>query len=280
MPKTFYITTPLYYVNAPPSWGAYTTIVADAISRYKKMMGFDVCLLTGTDEHGHKIERAASDQGLSPKELADRVAAQYLELWKKLGIEYDAFIRTTEPRHYAAVGEVYRRAKANGFVYKGEYSGWYCVHCNTYAPETDPTTPAKCPDCGRPTEWISEESYFFRLSAFQDRLIDLYEKNPDFIRPESRRNEILSFVRSGLKDLSISRSKFRWGVPVPDDPAHVLYVWFDALDGYLSGIGFGPKPDDLFAHTWPADVHLMAKEIVRFHAVYWPAFLMASDLPV
>ena len=278
MPKTFYITTPLYYVNAPPSWGAYTTIVADAISRYKRMMGFEVCLLTGTDEHGQKIERAAVKQGISPKELADRVAAQYVDLWKRLGIEYDEFIRTTEPRHYAAVGEVYRRAKANGFVYKGEYSGWYCVDCNTYAPETDPAVPAKCPDCGRQTEWISEESYFFKLSAFQDRLLEFYEKNPDFIRPETRRNEITAFVRGGLKDLSISRSKFRWGVPVPDDPGHVFYVWFDALTGYLSGVGLGGKQDQ-FTRTWPADVHLVGKEIVRFHTVYWPAFLMAFDLP-
>jgi len=280
MPKTFYITTPLYYVNAPPSWGTYTTIVADAISRYKKMMGFDVCLLTGTDEHGQKIERAAVEQGITPKQLADRVAGQYEDLWKRLGIEYDEFIRTTESKHYAAVGEVYRRAKANGFVYKGQYSGWYCVHCNTYAPETDPTTPAKCPDCGRPTEWISEESYFFKLSAFQEKLLDLYEKNPGFIRPESRRNEVISFVRSGLKDLSISRSKFKWGVPVPDDPAHVFYVWFDALTGYLSGVGFGPQSQERFAKLWPPAVHLVGKEIVRFHTVYWPAFLMAFDLPL
>jgi methionyl-tRNA synthetase len=279
MPNTFYITTPLYYVNAPPSWGVYTTIVADAISRYKKMTGFDVCLLTGTDEHGQKIERAAQEQGISPKELADRVYAQYVDLWKRLGIEYDDFIRTTEPKHYACVSELYRRAKANGFVYKGEYAGWYCVHCNLFSPESDPATPAKCEDCGRPTEWISEESYFFKLSAFQGKLLDLYEKNPGFIRPESRRNEIIAFVRGGLKDLSISRSKFRWGIPVPDDPGHVFYVWFDALSGYLSGLGYSDRPDR-FARYWPANVHLMGKEIVRFHAVYWPAFLMAFDLPL
>src|SRR5688572_12744821 len=279
MPKTFYITTPLYYVNAPPSWGAYTTIVADAISRYKKMMRNDVYLLTGTYEHGQNIERAAQKQGISPKELADRVYDQYIDLWKRLGIEYDAFIRTTESRHHAAVAEVYRRAKANGFVYKGDYSGWYCVNCNLFSPESDPATPATCQDCGRPTEWISEESYFFKLSAFRDRLLDFYEKNPGFIRPESRRNEIVSFVRGGLKDLSISRSKFRWGIPVPDDPGHVFYVWFDALTGYLSGLGFSDNPD-LFVHHWPANVHLMGKEIVRFHTVYWPAFLMAFGLPL
>jgi methionyl-tRNA synthetase len=279
MSKTFYITTPLYYVNAPPSWGAYTTIVADTICRYKKMTGFDVCLLTGTDEHGQKIERAAQEQGVTPKQLADRVHAQYVDLWKKLGIEYDEFIRTTDAKHYAAVAEVYRRAKANGFIYKGEYSGWYCIHCNLFASETDPAKPIPCQDCGRLTEWISEESYFFKLSAFQDRLLDLYEKNPGFIRPESRLNEIVAFVRSGLKDLSISRSKFRWGVPVPDDPAHVFYVWFDALTGYLSGLGFNDRPDR-FSRFWPADVHLMGKEIVRFHAIYWPAFLIAFDLPL
>jgi methionyl-tRNA synthetase len=278
MAKTFYLTTPLYYVNAPPSWGAYTNIVADTIARYKKMMGYDVFLLTGTDEHGQKIERAAQKEGIQPKELADRVYAQYLDLWKRLGIEYDGFIRTTEARHYRAVGELYRRAKANGYIYKGNYSGWYCVQCNTYAPETDPGTPVKCPDCGRETEWISEESYFFKLSAFQDRLLELYEKNPSFIEPESRRNEVISFVRGGLKDLSISRSKFKWGIPVPDDPGHVFYVWYDALTGYLSGIGFGDD-DAHFSKYWPA-THFVGKEIVRFHTVYWPAFLIAAGLPI
>jgi len=279
MSKTFYMTTPLYYVNAPPSWGAYTTIVADTICRYKKMMGFDVFLLTGTDEHGQNIERAAQKQGIQPKELADRVYAQYLDLWKRIGIEYNDFIRTTDPRHHASVGELYRRAKANGYIYKGKYSGWYCVNCNTYTPESDPNTPAKCPDCGRDTEWISEESYFFKLSAFQERLMELYEKNPDFIQPDSRRNEIMTFVRGGLKDLSISRSKFRWGIPVPDDPGHVFYVWFDALIGYLSGLGFGQQKET-FSIYWPANLHLVGKEIVRFHTVYWPAFLIAGGLPV
>jgi methionyl-tRNA synthetase len=279
MSKTFYMTTPLYYVNAPPSWGAYTTIVADTICRYKKMMGYDVFLLTGTDEHGQNIERAAQKQGIQPKELADRVCAQYLDLWKRLGIEYDDFIRTTDPRHYESVGELYRRAKANGYIYKGKYSGWYCVNCNTYVPESDPSTPAKCPDCGRDTEWISEESYFFKLSAFQDHLIEFYEQNPDFIQPDSRRNEIMTFVRGGLKDLSISRSKFRWGIPVPDDPGHVFYVWFDALIGYLSGLGFGQQKES-FSKYWPANLHLVGKEIVRFHTVYWPAFLIAGGLPV
>ena len=278
MSNAFYITTPLYYVNAPPSWGAYTTIVADTISRYKKMMGYDVRFLTGTDEHGQNIERAAQKQGISPKELADRVHGQYVDLWSRLGIEYDEFIRTTSPEHHAAVGELYTRAKANGFIYKGEYAGWYCVSCNSYAPETDPAIPAKCPDCGRQTEWIAEESYFFKLSAFQDRLLDLYEKQPSFIRPETRRNEVVSFVKGGLKDLSISRSKFRWGIPLPDDQAHVFYVWYDALTGYLSGVGFNNNPEK-WQRYWPA-FHLIGKEIVRFHTVYWPAFLLAAGLEI
>ncbi len=280
MSKTFYITTPLYYVNAPPHLGGtYTTIVADTIARYKRMMGFDVKLFCGTDEHGQKIERSAKEQNTTPKALADRVYTQYSDLWKLLGIENDEFVRTTEPRHHASVIELYKRAKANGYVYKGTYSGWYCVSCEAYAPETDPSTPAKCPDCGRQTEWFSEESYFFKLSAFQDKLLDLYEKNPQFIRPESRRNEISSFVRGGLKDLSISRATLKWGIPLPDDPGHVFYVWFDALNGYLSGVGFN-SDEEKFSKYWPADMHLVGKDILRFHTVYWPAFLTAAGVEV
>ena len=281
MPNTFYITTPLYYVNAPPHLGGtYTTIVADTIARYKRMMGFDVKLLSGTDEHGQKIERSAKAAGISPKALADSVYTKYSDLWKLIGIEYDEFIRTTEPRHDASVIELYTRAKANGYVYKGTYAGWYCVSCEAYAPETDPSTPAKCPDCGRQTEWFTEESYFFKLSAFGDRLLELYEKHPEFIRPDSRRNEIASFVRGGLKDMSISRATLKWGIPLPDEPSHVFYVWFDALNGYLSGVGF--KSDDAkFGKYWPPQIHLVGKDILRFHTVYWPAFLMAAglDLP-
>jgi len=277
MPKTFYITTPLYYVNAPPHLGGmYTTIVADTIARYKRMMGFDVKLFCGTDEHGQNIERAARKQNITPQELADRVYTQYVNLWKVLGIENDEFVRTTEQRHHTSVIELYTRAKANGYVYKGSYSGWYCVSCEAYAPESDPSTAVPCPDCGRQTEWFSEESYFFKLSAFQDRLLDLYEKNPKFIRPESRRNEIATFVKGGLKDLSISRATLKWGIPLPDDPNHVFYVWFDALTAYLSGIGFktdSPK----FSKYWPG-MHLVGKDILRFHTVYWPAFLLAAGV--
>src|SRR5262245_18238474 len=278
MSKPFYITTPLYYVNASPHLGGtYTTLVADTIARYKRMMGFDVKLLSGTDEHGQKIERAARQQGVRPQELADRVAARYQDLWKLLGVEYDEFIRTTEPRHDTSVGELYTRAKANGYVYKGTYSGWYCVSDEAYAPESDPSTPVPCPDCGRPTEWFSEESYFLKLSEFQDRLLQLYEKNPTFIRPESRRNEIISFVKSGLKDVSISRKTLKWGIPLPDDPTHVFYVWFDALIGYLAGIGF--KTDDAkFSKYWPVVSHLVGKDVLRIHTVYWPAFLMAAGV--
>src|SRR2546426_4320409 len=278
MPNIFYITTPLYYVNAPPHLGGtYTTIVADTIARYKRMMGFDVKLFSGTDEHGQNIERAARKQGTTPLELADRVYIQYVNLWKLIGIEYDEFVRTTEKRHDASVIELYSRMKANGYVYKGSYSGWYCVSCEAYAPESDPATPVPCPDCGRPTEWFSEESYFFKLSAFQDRLLDFYEKNPQFIRPGTRRNEIVSFVKGGLKDLSISRATLKWGIPLPDDPTHVFYVWFDALIGYLTGIGF--KTDDAkFSKYWPVDTHLVGKDILRFHTVYWPAFLIAAGV--
>lgn len=280
MSKSFYITTPLYYVNAPPHLGGtYTTIVADTIARYKRMMGFDVKLLSGTDEHGQKIERSAKAEGISPKALADRVYSQYSDLWKRIGIEYDEFIRTTEPRHDVSVNELYTKAKANGYIYKGSYSGWYCVSCEAYAPETDPSKPANCPDCGRQTEWFSEESYFFKLSEFGNRLLEHYEKHPEFIRPESRRNEIASFVRGGLKDLSISRATLKWGIPLPDDPSHVFYVWFDALTGYLSGIGF-KSDDDKFNKYWPAEMHLVGKDILRFHTVYWPAFLMAAGVPV
>jgi methionyl-tRNA synthetase len=279
MSKPFYITTPLYYVNAPPSWGAYTNIVADAVRRHKQMLGIEVFLTTGTDEHGQKIERSAKAQGISPKELADRVADQYKQLWKLMGIEYDAFIRTTDAHHVPAVQEMYSRAKAAGYIYKGQYAGWYCVSDEAYAPENDPAKPVNCPDCGRPTEWFSEESYFFKLSAFQDRLLEYYQKNPDFIRPETRRNEVVSFVKGGLRDLSISRATLKWGIPLPDDPKHVFYVWFDALTGYLSAINF--KTDDAkFSRYWPAGIHLVGKEIVRFHTVYWPAFLMAADLPI
>ena len=274
MGKKFYLTTPLYYVNGVPHVGhAYTTIVANAIARYKRLCGLDVCALTGTDEHGLKIERAARDQGLEPKQLTDKFAAAFSDAWSRLGLKFDALIRTTDPRHAEAVGEIARRIRDNGFIYLGEYSGNYCVSCEAYAPEGEKT----CPDCGRATEFMTEASYFFRLTDFQQKLLRFYESNPDFVVPQTRMNEIVSFVKGGLRDISVSRTSFRWGIPIPEDPQHIFYVWFDALTGYLSGIGF-PSDDEAFSQRWPADVQLIGKDILRFHAVYWPAFLMAAGL--
>lgn len=276
--KTFYLTTPLYYVNARPHLGhTYTTVVADCLSRFKRMQGLDVCLLTGTDEHGQNIERAAAAQGLSPQQLADQITAEYQKLWARFGIEYDQFIRTTDSRHYAGAAEVFQRALSSGAIYKGQYSGWYCISCNLFAPDGE--TAPKCEACERQTERVTEESYFFRLSDFQQRLLQHYEEHPKFIMPLSRRNEVVSFVSGGLKDLSISRTSVKWGIPVPDEQNHVIYVWFDALVGYLTGIGFAPgETGGTFQKFWPAQVHLVGKDILRFHAVYWPAFLMAAGL--
>ena len=278
--KTFYVTTPLYYINAQPHLGhTYTTLVADCLSRYKRMQGYNVCFLTGTDEHGQNIERAADSQGVSPKFLADQNTEAYRKLWSKFDITYDSFIRTTDDHHYVAAAEVFKRAFDNGFIYKGEYSGWYCIPCNLFAPEAE--VAPNCEVCARPTERVVEESYFFRLSDFQDRLLDFYQKKPDFINPSFRRNEVINFVSSGLKDLSVSRTSVRWGIPVPLSGNHVIYVWFDALVGYLSGIGFGdPKRQEEFRTFWPAQVHIVGKDIIRFHSVYWPHFLLAAGLEI
>ena len=277
----FYITTPIYYVNARPHIGhAYTTIVCDVVARRQRMLGLDTFFLTGTDEHGQKIERSAAAQGKSPKQWTDAVAGEYRELWDRMGISYDGFIRTTDEHHVEGVQEFFRQIRNNGYIYKGSYTGQYCVFDELYV---DAPPGAPCPDCGRPTETISEENYYFKLSAFQDKLLKLYEEHPEFIWPETRRNEVVAFVRSGLKDLSISRTSVRWGIPVPDDPAHVLYVWFDADANYITAIGYGSqtaKGKKKFERYWPADVHVVGKEIVRFHAVYWPAFLMAAGLPL
>jgi methionyl-tRNA synthetase len=277
----FYITTPIYYVNARPHVGhAYTTIVCDVVARRQRMLGMDTFFLTGTDEHGQKIERSAAAQGKSPKQWTDAVAAEYRELWDRMGISYDGFIRTTDEQHIEGVQEFFRQIRNNGYIYKGSYTGQYCVFDELYV-DAPPGSP--CPDCGRPTETISEENYYFKLSAFQDKLLKLYEDLPEFVWPETRRNEVIAFVKSGLKDLSISRTSVRWGIPVPDDPAHVLYVWFDADANYITAIGYGShaaKNKKKFERYWPADVHMVGKEIVRFHAVYWPAFLMAAGLPL
>lgn len=281
MSRKFYITTPIYYVNARPHIGhSYTTIVCDVIARRQRMLGADTWFLTGTDEHGMKIERAAAARGITPKALADEVSGEFRGLWERMGITYDDFIRTTEDRHKRGVQELFRLLQKNGYIYKGSYTGQYCVFDELYVDSVGPGEP--CPECGRPTETVSEENYFFRLSAFEDKLLKLYAQ-PDFIRPETRRNEVVSFVSGGLRDLSISRSTFKWGIPVPDDPQQVIYVWLDALINYITAIGFGaPEPADQenFEKWWPVDLHMIGKEIVRFHCVYWPAFLMAAGLPL
>ena len=279
MSRKFYITTPIYYVNARPHIGhAYTTIACDAIARRQRMLGADTYFLTGTDEHGQKIERAAQAAGKSPQQLTDEVSAEFRALWDRMGLSYDDFIRTTSDRHKRGVQAVWRRIRDNGYIYKDHYTGQYCVFDELYVDAVGPGAP--CPECGRPTETVQEENYFFKLSAFQDKLLQLYTEQPDFIRPETRRNEVMSFVRSGLRDLSVSRSTFSWGIPVPDDPKHVIYVWLDALSNYITALGFGSDDTKLYDKFWPADVHMIGKEIVRFHCVYWPAFLLAAGLPL
>jgi len=278
MSNKFYITTPIYYVNARPHIGhSYTTIACDAIARRHRGLGDDTWFLTGTDEHGQKIERAAAAAQTSPQKFADNVSAEFRALWDRMGITYDDYIRTTSERHKNGVQALWRRLRDNGYIYKGSYTGQYCVFDEMYV-EVGPGEP--CPECGRPTETIKEENYFFKLSAFAEPLIELYTSQPDFIRPETRRNEVIAFVKSGLRDQSISRSTFSWGIPVPDDPKHVIYVWFDALANYATALGYGSSDDSKFKKFWPADVHMIGKEIVRFHCVYWPAFLMAARLPL
>jgi methionyl-tRNA synthetase len=273
--KTFYITTPIYYVNDIPHIGhTYTTIVADVIARYKRMRGFDVYFLTGTDEHGQKIERAAKKKGLKPIELADMVVERYKILWEKLKITYDDFIRTTEKRHHEGVEKLLKKIWDKGDIYLGKYSGWYCTGCEAFYPESQ-IVDGKCPDLGHDVEFTEEESYFFKLSEYQQPLLNLYERNPEFIRPVSRRNEVISFVKAGLKDLSISRTSFQWGIPFPGNDKHIIYVWFDALTNYMSALGYG-REETVFQKYWPADVHLVGKDILRFHAVYWPAFLLSA----
>ena len=279
MNKKFYITTPIYYVNARPHIGhAYTTIACDTIARRHRMLGDDTWFLTGTDEHGQKIERAAQAAGKTPQQFADEVSAQFRSLWQRMGLTNDDFIRTTSDRHKLGVQALWRKIRDNGYIYKGTYTGQYCVSDELYVDGAGPGD--KCPDCGRITETVHEENYYFKLSAFQDKLIELYTKQPDFIRPETRRNEVLSFVSGGLRDLSISRSTFSWGIPVPDDPKHVVYVWLDALANYITALGYGSADESKYEKYWPADVHMIGKEIVRFHCVYWPAFLMAAGLPL
>src|ERR1700716_2247375 len=279
MSKKFYITTPIYYVNARPHIGhAYTTLACDTIARRHRMLGHDTWFLTGTDEHGQKIERAAQAAGKTPQQFTDEISAEFRTLWDRMGLTYDDFIRTTSDRHKQGVQALWKRIKKTGHIYKSHYTGQYCVFDELYVDVVGPGAP--CPECGRPTETVQEENYFFKLSAFQDKLLELYTSQPDFIRPDTRRNEVMSFVRSGLRDLSVSRSTFSWGIPVPDDPKHVIYVWLDALANYIRGLGYGSEDTGKYDKYWPADVQMIGKEIVRFHCVYWPAFLMAAGLPL
>ncbi len=280
--QKFYITTPIYYVNARPHIGhTYTTVVCDAIARRHRMFGHDTLFLTGTDEHGQKIERSAAANGKSPQQFTDEVSGEFRALWDRMGITYDKFIRTTSDEHKRGVQAMFSLLQERGYIYKGSYTGQYCVSDELYADDNTPGTP--CPVCGRITETVQEENYFFKLSAMAEPLLKLYEENPNLIYPETRRNEVIAFVKTTLRDLSISRTTFSWGIPVPGDPAHVIYVWLDALCNYATAVGFGsPLPADQqrYAHYWPADVHMIGKEIVRFHCVYWPAFLLAAGLPM
>lgn len=281
--KAFYITTPIYYVNDVPHIGhTYTTIIADVLNRFQKLLGNKVFFLTGTDEHGQKVEKAATERGLKPIELANQVVGRYKDLWKDLNISYDFFIRTTEPFHEKGVQKIFRKLMEKGDIYKGIYKGWYCVSDENFLAEDVPLEKGGykiCPDCGKRADVVSEECYFFKLSAYQKPLLDFYAKFPAFVRPPSRMNEVVSFVRQGLKDLSITRTTVKWGIPVPDDPDHTIYVWFDALHNYLTGIGYDWDME-LFEKFWPATVHLIGKDILRFHAIFWPAFLMAADFPL
>jgi methionyl-tRNA synthetase len=276
-----FLTTPIYYINAQPHIGhAYTTMLTDAIARARRLMGEDVFFLTGTDEHGQKVARAAQNAGLETPAFADRVSSTFRQMCQDLSISNDDFIRTTEPRHYAAAQEIWRRVAQAGDIYKGEYEGWYCSVDELFVPEAQ-LVDDTCPTCGSKVERLKEESYYFRLSKYQQKLLDWYRDHPDFVQPEFRLNEVRAFVEAGLQDLSISRTSFTWGIPVPGDPKHVMYVWFDALTNYLTALGFGsgtPEGEARVAKYWPGVTHFVGKEIVRQHALYWPAFLMSAGL--
>ena len=279
--EKFYITTPIYYPSANFHIGhCYTTIIADAIARYKRLTGYDVFYLTGTDEHGLKIQKKAIDAGITPQEYVDKIVVNSKDLWKSLNISYDKFIRTTDKEHVECVQKIFEKLYNQGDIYKGEYKGLYCTPCESFWTETQ-LVDGKCPDCGREVSEVSEEAYFFKLSKYQDRLVKFYEEHPTFIEPESRKNEMLNnFIKPGLEDLCVSRTTFDWGIPVTFDPKHVVYVWIDALANYLSALGYLSEDDSLFRRYWPANLHIVGKEIVRFHTIIWPIMLMALDLPL
>ncbi len=275
----YYITTPIYYPSSNLHIGhTYCTVMADAMARFKRLAGYDVRFLTGTDEHGQKIQDIAKEKGVTPQEYVDEIVSGIKDLWKTMEISYDDFIRTTEPRHVKRVQQIFMQLYEKGDIYKGEYEGMYCTPCESFWTESQ-LVDGKCPDCGRPVQKAKEEAYFFRLSKYQDRLLEMFEKNPEFLQPDSRRNEMIAFVKQGLEDLCISRSTFDWGIPVPIDEKHVIYVWLDALTNYITALGY---PDDpaLYEKYWPVDVHLVGKEIVRFHTIIWPAMLMSMELPL
>ncbi len=280
--KTFYITTPIYYPSGNMHIGhTYTTVAADTMTRFKKMLGYDTYFLTGTDEHGQKIEDKAREAGKTPQQFVDEIVAETKKLWKLMNIDYDDFIRTTEERHTKVVQKIFRQFYDQGDIYKSEYEGMYCTPCESFWTPSQLKEGNLCPDCGRPCQKVREESYFFRMSKYQDWMIDYIEKHPDFIQPSSRANEMLNnFLRPGLQDLCVSRTSFKWGVPVDFDPKHVVYVWIDALTNYITALGYGTDHDELFRKYWPADIHLVGKEIVRFHTIYWPIMLHALGLPL
>ncbi|TZE82128.1 methionine--tRNA ligase [Calorimonas adulescens] len=278
--KTYYITTPIYYPSDKLHIGhTYTTVAADALARFKRMTGYDVMFLTGTDEHGQKIQRIAEDKGVSPKQYVDEIVSGIKALWRVMDISYDKFIRTTDEEHEKIVQTIFQRMYDKGDIYKGEYKGWYCTPCESFWTETQ-LVDGKCPDCGRPVEMVSEEAYFFKLSNYADRLLRYYEENPEFIQPVSRKNEMISFIKAGLEDLCVSRTSFDWGIKVPFDPKHVIYVWVDALSNYITALGYSTGHDEAYKKYWPADVHLVGKEIVRFHTIIWPAMLMSLGEPL
>ena len=278
--KSFYITTPIYYPSAKLHIGhAYCTTIADSIARFKRLAGYDVFFLTGSDEHGQKIQLKAQEEGIQPIEYVDRIVAGFQNLWKRLNISNDDFIRTTQKRHEKVVQEIFNRIYAKGDIYKGSYKGLYCTPCESYWTEHQLDENGCCPDCHRPVQEVKEEAYFFKMSKYADRVLQYIEDHPDFIQPASRRNEMINFIKQGLEDLCISRTSFDWGIPVPIDGKHVIYVWFDALTNYLTPIGFLDNPE-MFRKYWPADLHLVGKEIVRFHTIIWPCILMALDLPL
>ena len=281
MNKKYYITTPIYYPSGKYHIGtAYTTVVADSLKRYKKLRGYDTYMLTGADEHGQKIQEKAQEKGITPQAYVDEMAKMSMELWEKMNIEYDDFIRTTDKRHEVIAQKIFDRFMEQGDIYKGEYEGWYCVPCETFFTKTQ-LVDGKCPDCGREVKLMKEEAYFFNMKKYADKLLKYYEEHPDFIKPDYRKTEMINnFIKPGLEDLCVSRTTFDWGIPVLKDPKHVMYVWLDALTNYITALGYCSEDETLFNKYWPADVQVVGKDIARFHLIYWPIFLMALDLPL